>query len=221
MSRNKYPEETRALIVDVATKLFFEKGYEHTTIQEIIDGLGGLTKGAVYHHFKSKEEILSAVIEKIFGGEDDSYSLQKKWRKIVADKKMSGSEKVSALLLAGIEDNQEMQFRMLGVDLKKFPHLATDLMVRSVNEIAPSTYLPVIEQGISDGSIKTTHPKELAEIIVLLSNIWISPLIFSMTPNEMKGRFELAKELLLNYSIDISSIYEPLLKMINDMSNKN
>ena len=39
--------------------LFFEKGYDNTSIQDIIDGLGGLTKGAVYHHFKSKEDILS------------------------------------------------------------------------------------------------------------------------------------------------------------------
>ena len=51
MARNKYPEETVTLILDTAQKLFLEKGYEHTTIQDIIDNLGGLTKGAIYHHF--------------------------------------------------------------------------------------------------------------------------------------------------------------------------
>ena len=60
MARNKHPEETVNLILDVALALFFEKGYDNTSIQDIIDGLGGLTKGAVYHHFKSKEDILSA-----------------------------------------------------------------------------------------------------------------------------------------------------------------
>ena len=58
MARNKYPEETYQLILDVSTRLFFEKGYERTSLQDIIDGLGGLTKGAIYYHFRSKEEIL-------------------------------------------------------------------------------------------------------------------------------------------------------------------
>ena len=37
MARNKYPEKTVTLILDTAQKLFLEKGYEHTTIQDIID----------------------------------------------------------------------------------------------------------------------------------------------------------------------------------------
>ena len=45
MARNKHPEETVNLILDVALALFFEKGYDNTSIQDIIDGLGGLTKG--------------------------------------------------------------------------------------------------------------------------------------------------------------------------------
>lgn len=65
MARNKYPEETVNLILDVAGRLFMEKGYEHTSIQDIIDNLGGLSKGAIYHHFKSKEEILDAVTDRI------------------------------------------------------------------------------------------------------------------------------------------------------------
>ena len=56
MARNKHPEETRNLIIDTAARLFIEQGYEHTSIQDIINHLGGLSKGAIYHHFKSKEE---------------------------------------------------------------------------------------------------------------------------------------------------------------------
>ena len=54
MSRNKYPEMTVEKILDTAQQLFLEKGYDNTTIQDIVDHLGGLSKGAVYHHFKSK-----------------------------------------------------------------------------------------------------------------------------------------------------------------------
>ena len=49
MARNKHPEETVNLILDVAFRQFMEKGYEQTSIQGIINELGGLSKGAIYH----------------------------------------------------------------------------------------------------------------------------------------------------------------------------
>ena len=55
MARNKYPEETKKKILEVARELFYIKGYDNTTIQDIVDNLGGLTKGVIYHHFKSKQ----------------------------------------------------------------------------------------------------------------------------------------------------------------------
>lgn len=49
MPRNKYPEQTVEKILDAAAALFAEKGYQSTTLQDIIDATG-LSKGAVYHH---------------------------------------------------------------------------------------------------------------------------------------------------------------------------
>ena len=68
MARNKHPEQTVNLILDTAFRLFMEKGYERTSIQDIIDNLGGLSKGAIYHHFKSKEDILYAVADRMSAG---------------------------------------------------------------------------------------------------------------------------------------------------------
>ena len=73
MARNKYPEITEQRILDASLKLFLEKGYEHTTIQDIIDELGDLTKGAIYHHFKSKSEIIEAVMDQLYGGPGKGY----------------------------------------------------------------------------------------------------------------------------------------------------
>lgn len=53
MPRNKYPEQTVEKILDAAAALFAEKGYQSTTLQDIIDATG-LSKGAVYHHFRSR-----------------------------------------------------------------------------------------------------------------------------------------------------------------------
>ena len=77
MARNKYPEVTVEKILDVAQRLFLEKGYDNTTIQDIVDGLGGLTKGAIYHHFKSKEEIIEALWEKLFFDNNTFVTVQK------------------------------------------------------------------------------------------------------------------------------------------------
>ncbi|WP_368193170.1 TetR/AcrR family transcriptional regulator [Bifidobacterium pseudocatenulatum] len=54
MARNAHPEVTRQRILDAAKKLFAQKGYEHTTIQDILDELEDLSKGAIYHHFKKQ-----------------------------------------------------------------------------------------------------------------------------------------------------------------------
>ena len=96
MSRNKYPEETVNLILDVSQRLFIEKGYDNTTIQDIIDELGGLTKGAIYHHFSSKQDILDAVIERLFA----KNTLSASWRKIQYDTGITGGEKLKRMLAA-------------------------------------------------------------------------------------------------------------------------
>src|SRR4026209_1657881 len=60
MSRIVKPAtERRAEIVDCAVAMFFEKGYEATTIADILERTK-LSKGAFYHHFESKEELLDA-----------------------------------------------------------------------------------------------------------------------------------------------------------------
>ena len=91
MARNPHPEETVRRILDVAEELFCTRGYEHTTMADIVDGLGGLTKGAVYHHFKSKEEIFEAVFERA------NEPLVARTEEILADRSLSGLEKIRAL----------------------------------------------------------------------------------------------------------------------------
>ena len=54
MARNTHPEVTRTRILDAAQRLFMAQGYEHTSIQNIVDELGDLSKGAIYHHFPLK-----------------------------------------------------------------------------------------------------------------------------------------------------------------------
>lgn len=53
---------TRAQIVDAANRLFYEQGFEHTSFAAIAEAVG-ISRGNFYHHFKTKDEILNAVIQ--------------------------------------------------------------------------------------------------------------------------------------------------------------
>lgn len=59
----KGPEERRRELIDTAERLFMEKGYEHTAISDIVKELN-IAQGTVYYYFRSKEEILQAVVGK-------------------------------------------------------------------------------------------------------------------------------------------------------------
>ena len=54
--------DTRERILTVANELFTEQGYEGTSLREISDRLG-ITKAALYYHFRSKDEILETLLE--------------------------------------------------------------------------------------------------------------------------------------------------------------
>ncbi|WP_037602214.1 TetR/AcrR family transcriptional regulator [Streptacidiphilus rugosus] len=75
--------DTRARILDVALELFVEHGYEKTSLREIADRLG-VTKAALYYHFRTKEDILAGIVasmsapieEAIAWGEQQEYSAE-------------------------------------------------------------------------------------------------------------------------------------------------
>jgi TetR/AcrR family acrAB operon transcriptional repressor len=67
----KEAQKTRQQILDAALKICSEKGYSKTTFVDIANEIG-LTKGAVYWHFKTKPELLAAMISY---GEEKQYNL--------------------------------------------------------------------------------------------------------------------------------------------------
>jgi AcrR family transcriptional regulator len=54
----------RLELVDVAERLFLERGYERTTVNDVI-AAAGVSKGAFYHHFRAKEDLLEAIAERL------------------------------------------------------------------------------------------------------------------------------------------------------------
>ncbi len=185
MSRNKYPEETRKLIIEKSTELFLKNGYENTTIQDIINHLGGLTKGAVYHHFSSKNEILLAVITNMYA----ENHLLAHWKQVLKRTDLNGMEKIRKMFVLSLSDADEIKFASMKVDYKKTPELLSDYLNRSVAQLAPDFFLPAIYEGIKDGSIKTEYPEELAEVMLVLANIWLNPIVFPCETEKLKKKF--------------------------------
>lgn len=197
MSRNKYPEETEKLILDVSTKLFMEKGYENTSLQDIVNNLGGLTKGAVYHHFKSKEEIYNAVIYRMTAATDDDIL------KMIEKTDMNGREKLKHILSYSIMAAVQKNYSVISPDYSKNPKMFYNMVVELRNEIAPLLILPIIKEGIADGSITTEQPEELADFLALVVNIWINPIVFKDKPDVICSRCILLSEMLKEFNLDI------------------
>jgi AcrR family transcriptional regulator len=92
MKKKYTAEEARLLILNTATTLFLEKGYEQTSISDIVSGLDGLTKGAVYHHFDSKYDILIEIVNTLVPKKE-------LLEEIDTNKNLNGLEKIQTLFL--------------------------------------------------------------------------------------------------------------------------
>ena len=181
MARNRNPHETRRKILEVSKDLFLEKGFDNTSIQDIIDGLGGLTKGVIYHHFKSKDEILQSIIS-----ENNQEILNYNWRGDTALEKIQNS-------LMDAFSNLEQQRLVYSVSIMlRSPRLLGEQYLSLFSDFLPGIREKVFE-GVKDKSIKTEYPEELADLIVLTLNIWIGFQISIYSVEELKSKMKFIK----------------------------
>ena len=197
MARNKHPEETVQLILDAAYRLFMEKGYERTSIQDIIDQLGGLSKGAIYHHFKSKEDILIAVSDRMTAESNQMLAA-------IRDRSdLCGKEKLKTIFKESINRPVQNDIFTVVPNFHNKPRLLFSLLHETIEEVAPDYLLPIIKEGISDGSIETDYPEQLAEMILLVANVWMNPMIFDDSEEESYRKMMIFRQMLQGFGLDI------------------
>lgn len=184
MARNKYPEETVNLILDVSVNLFLTKGYDNTSIQDIINHLGGLSKGAIYHHFKSKESILIAVYHRL------AKEMEEKMTEILQNKRLSGLEKLQKMFMSSLDNIHHRELLSSSPNLLDNPQLLAIQMKSTIYDVIPNYMEPVIKEGIEDGSIQSEYPKELAQVLILMSNVWMNPLIYPMNSEDLLAKIK-------------------------------
>ena len=211
MARNKHPEETVHLIVTTAFRLFMEKGYEHTSIQDIIDQLGGLSKGAIYHHFKSKEDILIAVSDQMTAESNQMLA------KIRDRSDLSGREKLKTIFKESIYRPVQNDIFTVAPDFHNNPKLLFSLLHDTIGHAAPNYILPIINQGIADGSIETDYPQQLAELILLAANVWMNPMIFDSSEEESRRKFMIFRQMMLGFGLDI--VDDEMLERLKELAS--
>ena len=188
MARNKYPEVTVERILDVSQRLFLEKGYENTTIQDIVDELGGLTKGAVYHHFKSKEEIMDAVGDRMFFSNNPFEAVRGRTD-------LNGLQKLREAVRLNQSDEKRVRLTAQSIPIAKSPRLLQEMIVSNRKVLTPY-FLELIEEGNRDGSMHTAYPREIAELLPLLTSLWLLPSVFPASREQMKRKFLFLGEML-------------------------
>lgn len=201
MARNKYPEVTVERILDAATRLFLEKGYDNTTIQDIVNELDGLSKGAVYHHFKSKEEIMDAVGDRMFLANNP-------FEKVRSRTDLNGLEKIREAIRINQSDETRTDITVQSIPLTRNPRLLVE-MIESNRRILTPYYLELLEEGNQDGSLHTKYTREIAELIPLLTSLWLLPSVFPATKEQMKHKFYFLGEMLEKMGVPLmdDSVY--------------
>ena len=195
MARNKYPELTVEKILEVSQRLFLEKGYEQTTIQDIVDNLGGLTKGAVYHHFKSKEEIINALGDKMFLSNNPFNAVKEQ-------NELSGLQKIQKAMVLNQEDSERATLSRNMIPLLKNPRILAGMIESQRKYLSPEFY-KLIEEGMED----------LAEILPLLE-LWLMPSVFPASEEELHHKVMFIKEMFERMGVPLFD--DRILSMINE-----
>ena len=158
----KEAKERRNEILDAAERLFGTKGYDHTSTNDILNEVG-IARGTLYYHFKSKEDILDAMIERI------TQRLIARARGIARQKEVPFLQRFTLVIGALNVDGP------LGNEIMELVHKPQNaLMHQKMQERMLSGVNPLItelvEEGIESGFFKTDYPAESVEMMMLYSN---------------------------------------------------
>ena len=185
MRISKEYDERKNEILDTAERLFHTKGYEKTTINDILKEVN-IAKGTFYYYFKSKEEVMDALIERV------SLIAMEKVQKVAEAEGMDPQEKMLHMFLAmRMEGPGEEQ--MLD-DLHR-PENAL-MHQKSLNyivvNIAP-LLAQVVKQGVDQGIWKCPYPLEYMKIFLAASTTLMDDGIFEQ---DEKSQMEILTALL-------------------------
>lgn len=159
----KEAAERRNEILDVAERLFGTKGFDNTSTNDILNEIG-IARGTLYYHFRSKEEILDALIGRITG------QLAARAKAVAENREIPVLQRLTMTIMALNLDNK------LGHEVMEQVHRPQNaLMHQKMRENLLSEVNPLvtglIEEAIQQGICQTDYPAEVVEMVMLYSTI--------------------------------------------------
>jgi len=196
MQKKYNPKQTVEKILAISGELFLTKGYDKTSMQDIVNGLG-MSKGAIFHHFRSKEEIFEAVVKRMTDEQLDMF------KNMISNElqNLSGKEKLQKIFSASLSVNENIVAKILMPQIQE-PRVIIEMARFSVNISAP-LIADIIREGIEDGSLTTKYPDECAEVVLLLLNTWCDPMIFECDMPTLRKRLKYLQYLMSVSGVDI------------------
>jgi AcrR family transcriptional regulator len=172
------PEARKAQILNAAARLFDEVGYEAGTIEMILAATG-LSKGALYHYFASKEAILEALVLEAARG------AQAAAEEAAGQTGLNAAEKFG-LLLSSLDRGEEDTLAE-GLHLPENASLHARSIAELVRAIAPSL-AAIIREGEAQGLFRCERPLETAQLLLAGGQFLLDDAFFRWTGDERRER---------------------------------
>ena len=177
----KEAEERKEEILDVAERLFAAKGFDNSSTGDILDEVG-IARGTLYYHFKSKEDILDGVIQRM------TKRLTAEAERIVKDKQMPLLERLTKAVLALNVDTRIGDEVMEQVHRPQNALMHQKMQQNLMTGITP-IFTELIEEGIRDGLCYTEYPGEAVEMTLLYANTAFDEISAAgLSPAEMEQK---------------------------------
>lgn len=189
----KTPDEWRKEILNATRKLFIAKGYEETSISDIMDMAGG-AKGMFYRFFQSKEDVMRMLGNQMFFENNPFDAIKER-------NDLNGLQKIKLLLLLNQSDAERNQLNTQAIPILKDPHILAAAVEENRRVLTP-LWLELLEEGKKDGSIKTEYAKELSELLPLI-NFWLMPTVFPATEEELHHKYRCVMDILDHMGLPI------------------
>lgn len=201
MRRHKEPEVRKSELLDAAQKLFVEKGYAKTTVNDILN-VHGLSKGVFYYYFKSKEEVMDAIIQRMV--DDMVYHA----KKIAADPLMTPPQKIYAILMGQgqseemIKDKENMTRQFHEVQNAEMHQKSLAL---SVKHLAP-VMADIFKDENGANAVSTGYPQETMALFLAAGQVIFDEGLFQRSAEE-RSRYAAAFVEMMEKTLGIPQGY--------------
>lgn len=182
----KPPEQWRNEILSAAKKLFLSKGYEETSIADIMEIVGG-AKGMFYRFFQSKEDMMRVLGNQMFFDHNPFEMVRER-------SDLNALQKIRELLRLNQADTEREILNVQAISILKDPRILAAAVEANRRVLTP-LWFELLEEGKQDGSIHTKYARELSELLPLI-NFWLLPSVYPASAEEVCHKYRFILEVL-------------------------